>query len=97
MVVRPDQQIVVRLRISPGVLAEVIDGGAGPSEEVAGRLELMKDGVERAGTELVAVPAQLSDESQPIHGFFARVVEDVDLDEAEEELAEHVVCDIACD
>jgi hypothetical protein len=45
----------------------------------------MQDRVERPRTKLVAVPTQLLNQGEPVDGLLGRVVEDVDLDEAEEE------------
>lgn len=61
------------------------------ADEVPRPLQAVQDGVERARAELAAVPAQLRVQGRPVDRLLRGVVQDVDLDEAEEEVPEHPV------
>src|SRR6266849_6803223 len=57
-----------------------------PFREMTGDGELTQDRVERPRAQRVSVPAQLGDHPEAVHGAFGGMMENVDLDEAEEEV-----------
>jgi hypothetical protein len=57
--------------------------------QVSGPLEAKEDRIARARAEVVAVAAKLSRDRRAVDGPLGSMMEDVDLDEPEEEIADH--------
>jgi hypothetical protein len=71
------------------VLADLAADAALPLREMTGDGELTQDRVERPRAQCVSGPAQFRNHAETVHGVFGGVMENADLDEAEEELAYH--------
>jgi len=71
------------------VLADLAAHDTIPPGEIASDRETMENRVERARAHGVAVTAKLVDQTEAVHGLLRGMVQDVDLDEAEEEVSYH--------
>src|SRR5205823_514889 len=61
------------------------------TRKVPGGLQAVEDWVERARAEFIPMPPQLLDHRQPVDRLLVCVMQNVDLDEAQEELTEHAI------
>src|SRR5439155_13700947 len=73
----------------PVVLANASLHEAPLQAEIPPAGEITQDQVERAGAQRIALAAELFDQPEPVDGLLGGVVEHVDADEAEEEIAYH--------
>src|SRR5262245_19188858 len=70
------------------VLAHLAADDAVLSFEEAGVFETMEQRIQRSGRQVVSVALQLGGDPRAVDGFLVRVIEQMDLDEAQQEVAE---------